>query len=406
MTNAAVNSAGNDLEQRFADDVAAIAKIAVVSKILELTCRITGMGFSAVARVTDTRWIACAVRDEIDFGLEPGGELAVKTTLCDEVRESGRLVVIDHVAKDESYCGHPTPQIYGFQSYISVPIRRPDGEFFGTLCAIDPRPARVNTEAIIGTFTLFADLLGFHLDAQDRLAAAERALSDEKHAAELREQFVAVLGHDLRNPLSAIQTGAAILGGMALPEQAARIVSVTRTSADRMAGLVSNLLDFARARLGQGLPLETSSVDDIGRTVEQVISELRIAWPDRAIDVDIDVWRPVTCDRARVSQLLSNLVANALTHGDRAAPVSVVARTLGSSFELSVANAGEPIAPERLAGLFAPFSRAAEAPAQQGLGLGLYIASQIARAHGGRLTVSSTRHETRFTFLMPLGEAR
>src|SRR4051812_45768883 len=109
---------------RLDGDVAAIARIDAVPTILEAVCRTTGMGFAAVARVTEERWIACAVRDEIAFGLGPGGELKVATTICDEIRDSGEPVVIDHVAEDESFCGHSTPALYGFESYISVPIRR------------------------------------------------------------------------------------------------------------------------------------------------------------------------------------------------------------------------------------------------------------------------------------------
>ena len=113
--------------------------------------------------MTEDRWIACAVRDEINFGLLPGGEFEIQTTICDEIRDSGELVVIDEVMGDEVFCGHPTPQLYGFQSYISVPIYRPDGRFFGTLCAIDPRPARLNNPETVNMFKLFADLIGFIL---------------------------------------------------------------------------------------------------------------------------------------------------------------------------------------------------------------------------------------------------
>ena len=105
-------------------DIAAVARIDAVPTILEVVCRTTGMGFAAVARVTEDRWIACAVRDEIEFGLKPGGELKVETTICDEIRAERRAVVIDHVAEDEAFCGHPTPAMYGFQSYISMPIIR------------------------------------------------------------------------------------------------------------------------------------------------------------------------------------------------------------------------------------------------------------------------------------------
>jgi hypothetical protein len=103
------------VEHSFADDLIAISKIDAVPMILKVACHSTGLRFAAVARVTSDRWMACAVRDEITFGLQPGGELPVKTTLCDEVRTRRELVVIDNVAEDELYCEHPTPGMYGFQ---------------------------------------------------------------------------------------------------------------------------------------------------------------------------------------------------------------------------------------------------------------------------------------------------
>ncbi len=390
------------LEPAFVDDLAAVANITAVPKILEVLCRATGMGFSAVARVTDDRWIACAVRDEIGFGLLPGGELDVRTTICEEVREQDRLIAIDHVAKDDIYCNHPTPKQYGFESYISVPVRYPDGRSFGTLCALDPRPARVNTPEIVGMFTLFADLVGFHLSVHDRLVASEQALSDERRRAELRDQFIAVLGHDLRNPLAAIQTGARLLGAMSLGEKATRVTSIIQNSASRMAGLVDNVLDFARGKLGGGLPLDRVLTSDLALTLDQVIAELRTAWPSRTIRTEIELTRAMVVDRDRIAQLFSNLLANALTHGDPASPVVVEAHTSDREFVLAVANAGAPIPADMIERLFQPFSRASEEPGQQGLGLGLYIAAEIARAHDGTLDVASSEHETRFTFRMPL----
>ena len=201
-------------------DVATVQIIGVVPRLLEIVCRSTGMGFAAVARVTDQRWIACAVRDEINFGLQPGGELELRTTICDEIRQSNTLVVIDHVDADPHFCAHHTPAQYGFQSYISVPLRYPDGRFFGTLCAIDPQPARLNNPETIGMFEMFADLIGFHLDAADRLALSELTLAQIQQDAELREQFIAVLGHDLRNPLAAIHTSSKVLQAVPLPDMA------------------------------------------------------------------------------------------------------------------------------------------------------------------------------------------
>jgi signal transduction histidine kinase len=386
----------------FADDLNAVSRIHAVPTILEVVCRVTGMGFAAVARVTEKRWIACAVRDEIAFGLQPGSELQVDTTICDEVRDSRQPIVIGHVAEDQDFCQHPTPKMYGFQSYISVPIFRPDGRFFGTLCAIDPEPAPLNKPETVGMFKLFADLIGFHLDAQERLRLSETALLDERQTSQLREQFIGVLGHDLRNPLNAIRVGADML--QMLPpggEQANQVVTLIQRSAARMLGLIENVMDFARGRLGGGLSLDLKEDEDLAATLEQVIAEARTAWPGRDIRSELRLERPVRCDPPRLAQLLSNLLANALTHGDPEGPVGVRACRGDEGFELSVSNLGEPIPTETMDRLFQPFSRASEGPGQQGLGLGLYIASEIARAHGGSLDVTSTPEETRFTFRIP-----
>jgi transcriptional regulator with XRE-family HTH domain len=145
-------------------DIESINHIPGVDKLLEVVCRITGMGFAAIARVTEDRWVACALCDEIAFGLKPGGELKVETTICNEIRGHGRAVIIDHVAEDAVFAWHPTPIMYGFQSYISVPINRPDGSFFGTLCAIDPKPAKLNNPGVIGMFRLFTELISIYLN--------------------------------------------------------------------------------------------------------------------------------------------------------------------------------------------------------------------------------------------------
>src|SRR4051812_26002719 len=126
-------------------DIEYVSQIPVVRSILDVVCQTTGMGFAAVARVTDERWVACSVKDNISFGLLPGGELKLDTTICNEIRQSGAPVVIDHVSEDPDFSGHHTPAMYGFQSYISMPIKRRDGSFFGTLCAIDPDPHIVST---------------------------------------------------------------------------------------------------------------------------------------------------------------------------------------------------------------------------------------------------------------------
>ncbi|WP_398473166.1 ATP-binding protein [Tardiphaga sp.] len=390
------------LPPAFETDIAAVQQIEAVPKILEVVCRTTGMRFAAVARVTDSRWICCAVRDEIAFGLAPGGELKVETTLCHEIRQHREPVVIDHVAKDTVYCNHHTPALYGLQSYISMPIFLADGSFFGTLCAIDPAPHVLNTPETLGMFKLFAELIAFHLNAADKLAVSEADLTNERKTAELREQFIAVLGHDLRNPLASIAAVARRFRKAALSEEEFGYLDLMQNSVRRMAGLIDNVLDFARGRLGDGLTL-TRTAQDLAPVLQQVVGELQAHAPGRQIDLVLDLKRPVDCDPARIGQLLSNLLGNALAYGVPARPITVSAQTGLQQFELSVTNHGAPIPPEILGKLFQPFSRGAGQDKQEGLGLGLYIASQIARAHGGMLSATSTVDETRFVLRMPLG---
>ncbi|MBP1858095.1 GAF domain-containing sensor histidine kinase [Rhizobium herbae] len=371
----------------------AITQISAVPTILDVVCKTTGMRFAAVARVTVDRWIACSVRDEIAFGLEPGGELKIETTICNEIRDHRQAVIIDNVAEDPAYANHHTPAIYGLQSYISMPITLADGSFFGTLCAIDTVPRTLNTPETVGMFQLFANLIAFHLDAQQRI-------DQERQASELREQFIAVLGHDLRNPLASLDAGTRMLLRSVEDDKGKTVLALMRSSIARMSGLIDNVLDFARGRLGGGIAVEQASRVPLKPVMEQVIGELRMANPGRRIDADLTE-ALVRCDEGRIGQLLSNLLANALTHGDPEAPIRVRSTIAGDRFELSVANAGEPIPQAVVKDLFKPFVRASAKANLQGLGLGLYIASEIAKAHKGQLTVISAPEETCFTFRMP-----
>ena len=386
----------------FEQDIAAIARIDAIPALLQVVCRTTGLGFAAVARVTEDRWIACAVRDEIAFGLQPGGELKVATTLCDQIRTTGEPIIIDHVAEDALYCGHPTPKMYGFQSYISMPIVRRNGEFFGTICAIDPKPATLRTAQITDMFRLFADLIAFYLEAQERIEHVDKALLDARQSAVLREQFIAVLGHDLRSPLSAIAATATVLERTAPEPKTASLAALIRRSADRMAVLISDVMDLARGRLGSGVSVATQPRVQLASTLEQVLAELRAAYPARTIEARIKLDRAIDCDSGRIAQLFSNLLGNAVMHGDRAGTIGVEARTDDGYLALSVTNEGPAIPSDVRIRLFEPFYRASISPSQQGLGLGLYIASEIARAHAGTLEVESGDGRTRFTFRMPV----
>jgi signal transduction histidine kinase len=385
----------------FQSDIDLIGGIAAVPTILDVVCNTTGMGFAAVARVTDGRWIACGVRDTIRFGLQPGSELQIETTICHEIRQHGQPVVIDHVAADQKFCRHHATERYGFQSYISVPIVLPNGRFFGTLCAIDPEPRILNTPAITGMFKLFAEMIAFHIEASERMAASAADLLEEREASGLREQFIAVLGHDLRNPLASISAGMRALQRTPLDETASGVVHLVQNSVRRMSRLIDDVMDLARGRLAGGIPLTRDGDGGLEPVLHQVVDEAVMSWPQRRIDVEFDMREAVICDSSRIGQLCSNLLGNAVAHGAADMPVVVRMSARDGMFRLTVANGGEPIPPAALEKLFQPFFRGIARPGQQGLGLGLYIASEIARAHGGDLSVVSTPAETRFIFQMP-----
>jgi signal transduction histidine kinase len=389
-------------EQELQADVATAGRIEAIAAILNVVCRVTKMRFAAVARVTEDRWIACQVRDELGFGLKPGGELAIEATICNEIRQHGHPVVIGDVARDEHFCRHPIPAKYGIQSYVSLPVVLPNGDFFGTLCALDPLPAKVDNEETVGMFKLFAELVAFHFDAQKKIDANAALLVDARQSSDLREQFIAVLGHDLRNPLAAISAGSRVLMKQQLNEQAQDVLTLMQGCVRRMAGLIDNVLDFARGRLGGGLSLDRNAKEPLEPTLLHVIDELQTAWPDRMIDLSLGPIGVVDCDRARVGQLVSNLLSNALIHGAPTTPVRVAARVDDNQLIIDVSNAGEPIPAAVLDTLFHPFVRMSSQSPQYGLGLGLYIASEIAKAHGGTLTATSSKQETRFTFRMRL----
>lgn len=231
-------------------------------------------------------------------------------------------------------------------------------------------------------------------------------LLEEKEGAELREQFIAVLGHDLRNPLAAIDAGAnKLLRDGQWTEKTPYILQLMKNSVVRMGGLIDNVLDLARSRLGGGIGLDLQDDRPLQPTLEQVLEEIRTANPDRKIEAHIDIPRAVQVDHLRIAQMFSNLLGNAVTHGAEDGVIRITAILLDESLlEIAVANPGDPIPAEMVGHLFKPFHRGQVRNNAQGLGLGLYIASQIALAHGGRIDVQSESSETRFTFRMPVGD--
>jgi sigma-B regulation protein RsbU (phosphoserine phosphatase) len=296
----------------------------------------------------------------------------------------------------------PLLRMQGYVHEIALDLVSLSGEKLPTIAnAAEKRAA--DGKHLFTRLTLFkaVDRRKFERSLVEARAKAEAESKAYREAALLREQFIAVLGHDIRNPLAALAAGVRLLERKEqLSKRGLLILGEMTGSIERATALVDDLLDLARGSLGAGIPVNRDSEAPLSPVLEQVVSELRRVAPDREIEVNIAIDEPVFCDRARLGQLASNLLANAITHGSDERPIWFEAITERDRFKLSVANAGAPIPEDVRARLFQPFFRGGSRPSRNGLGLGLYIASEIAKAHGGTLDVSSNAHETRFTFEM------
>ena len=163
--------------------MAEVQAISFVPRILQAITEITGMRFTCIARVTEDSWTICSVYDAAGFGLVPGNELPIDTTFCQGVRATGQPVVFDSASASDIYCDHPSPKLYGFDSYASLPLYWANGEFFGTLCALDPLPATPSNPATLATLTLFAELISNQLHTEAELQ------SSKQHQEQLSEQL-------------------------------------------------------------------------------------------------------------------------------------------------------------------------------------------------------------------------
>lgn len=390
------------MTQSFMHDVDAVQRIASIPSILQTVSQITGLRFTCIARVTPDSWTACAVLDELGLGLLPHDTLDVNTTLCAKVQSSGKAIVSDAAGAGMA-C--PAADLNGYASYISVPIRRQNGAYFGTLCGIDPLPKPLSGTAALASMTLFAELISQQLDSQQVLEETQVALLDARATSELREQFIAVLGHDLRNPLGTIITGAELmLLSLGDQQRLTILAKLIQGSGKRMAALVDDVVDLTRGKMGGGIALNMIQESRLSESLEQVVSELRSIYPAREIVLDVTETGTVLCDPGRLAQLCSNLLKNALVYGDQARPVGVRARVANGALELAVTNHGPEMSGDTIAHLFKPYWRAAAKSPHEGLGLGLFIVGEIARSHGGAMTVTSTDELTSFTFKLDCKE--
>jgi signal transduction histidine kinase len=251
-----------------------------------------------------------------------------------------------------------------------------------------------------------ADVVRFN-EAIDQ-ALAESVVTYTKAVDAARNVFLGILGHDLRSPLGAISLGAEVLlrSGDLAPK-ATKNVSRIYSSVGRSIKIVGDLLDFTRTQLGSGIPVR-SDLDDLALACEAMVEEARVYHPDQQVDLVSAPNLPGRFDRSRMEQVISNIIGNAIQHGERGMPVTVTLKNDGADGVISVHNCGHPIKEELKENIFNPMTRnlgsgTVEYGAGAGLGLGLYIASAIVAAHNGSIDVdSSAGNGTTFTVRIPL----
>lgn len=250
----------------------------------------------------------------------------------------------------------------------------------------------------------FDDLTRFNETIDQAVAESVNRFSENVDRS--RDLFVAILGHDLRTPISAVITGSeSLIESGELSEQARTITVRTLNSAQRMNRVVADLLDFTRGKLGSGLQVTPEEID-LGNVVRGAIDESMSAHPRNVIQFSASGDLRVTGDPERLSQLLANLLMNAVQHGDGETSINVTALGEDNDVVLRVHNCGLPISPPDLRELFSPFKRLKSekttSPGSNDLGLGLYIAERIVAAHGGTIDVrSSAEAGTLFTARLP-----
>jgi signal transduction histidine kinase len=408
-------------EEAIQHEVLLVGNLSIIPSLLEIICRTTGMGFAAVAKVTPERWIACGVRDEINFGLLPGGELKLETTICNEIRDTGKGVIIDEVEKDVDFCQHPTPMMYGFQSYISIPIFLKNGNFFGTLCAIDPKPAQIKNSQTIDLFNLFTDLLSFHISSLTEVEAHRKALTvsnvqirnykDELH------QYQFLSHHTLQEPLRKIRiySDRLLTSSIQLqPEIMGAAQKLNHFAAD-LSEIIHDITDFTNLDLSDS-QFRSVALEDAFASAEQAF---RSTIPGRKVEMRHDLGNAVFAIPSLLVQLFKVLMQNSLDSHSNDAPLIVSFRSNllppEQAYLYAVAAAEKVYCEMRVEGgqleirsenqekIFEMSSKISAQGERKGVYTSLALARKIVRLLGGSIiTYTNGAHGGYYSVILPV----
>ncbi|KQO24809.1 hypothetical protein ASF10_06430 [Flavobacterium sp. Leaf82] len=403
------------------------------------------MGFAAIARVTEDRWITCSVQDNVLFGLKPGDELKIKTTICNEIRQNPKPVIIDNVSEDPDYHDHHTPAMYNLQSYISVPIMRQDGSFFGTLCAIDPKPNSLKEFKVREMFNLFANLISFHLNAIENIAENNKDLNEKNHLLEKTENekqkieklklnaekllieknislekmnseleaFNYISSHDLQEPLRKIQLFTDTIEREEvnnLSEKGRTAFHKIKTSAYRMQNLINDLLIYSKTKFDD----RKFEIKDLNQITNDVIEDLTDEFENKNVVFDIQQLGKLSVIEFQFRQLVYNLISNSLKFAspDRNLIIKISAEMTNGELEklspltkyykITISDNGigfDQLYNEKIFGLF----QALHTKPVKSTGIGLTIVKRIVENHNGFIRAKGVLNEgAKFDIFIPV----
>jgi len=238
-------------------------------------------------------------------------------------------------------------------------------------------------------------------------AVAESVARYERLVKQSQNMFLAILGHDLRNPLGTLVTGSSfMMQATDVPPKYVLVATRMFNSATRMSKLINDLIDFTRTHLGPGIPIRIRQ-GDLAIVCDQVVNELRTFHPERRIELHMARQLDALFDDGRIAQMLSNLIGNALQYGSEDTPVTVRVTGDGDDIAVAINNRGPLIPPDKITGIFDPLVRlasnaTADYTERTSLGIGLFVSREIVHAHGGRIHVTSdAAGGTTFTATLP-----
>lgn len=333
-----------------------VASVKQINSILEVICSTANVSFAALAPAVSGRFFVAAIHGENSMDLSLGQELSLDDALMTTIPIESKLSAV-------------------------LILPNSDG-------------AVLENERVISHL---AELIGFHLS---EIVVQGQEFEHSKKLISDRERMIGILAHDVRNPIGAISNVAELLSRMELDSRLTKMAKLLYNSTQRMRSQVENILDFSRGHLGGGIKLYPNLEDSMEQVLLDVVA-LHQLGSSNEIKVDVSLSKSLFCDRLRVAQLLAALLSNAQLYGEPGSTVFLTITALDNEFVLSVRNKGEAIDKQVLQRLFLPYCKSDVNPSQQGIALGLYLSSEIAKAHNGELTVQSDNGFTTFTFVMP-----